>query len=169
MAEQFMFPVLVLSAYADMRWKRIPNLLIIAGGIGCLMVRFQLQGVNGIKMALLYLMFTVLVFFPIFLIGGIGAGDIKLFAIIAAMHGMERLLWVLVVMFVIAAGYGIKLLICQGVFCKRLELLLTYAIGRCKAGRRKGMGRCYDRTYTIKLAPITGFAYELVAFVQKMR
>lgn len=166
MAEQFMFPVLVLSAYSDMRWKKIPNLLIMAGGIGCLMVRFQLQGVNGIKMALFSLMFTILVFFPIFLMGGIGAGDIKLFAIIAAMHGMERLLWVLVVLFVIAGGCGIRILIRQGVLCKRMEEFLNYAIGRCRAGGRNGKYRCYDRTYTIILAPITGLAYELVACMQ---
>lgn len=169
MAEQFMFPVLILSAYADMKWKKIPNLLLAAGGIGCFMVRFRFQGMDGILLAGMGSFLTILFFFPFFLIGGIGAGDVKLFALIAAMHGITRLLWVLMVLFVIASVCGIKKLIRQGVFGRRIKALLLYVIGRCHTGGLKQTGTCYDNTYTIILAPLTGLAYELTSFIQSIQ
>lgn len=89
--------VSVLAAGWDLRTARIPNRLVATGFAAALV----LQGVAGIRPFLGGLEGAALVlalFVPLFAVGAMGGGDVKLLVVVAAFLGPERLLPALLVM-----------------------------------------------------------------------
>jgi prepilin peptidase CpaA len=84
--------VIFIAAYCDLKWRRIPNWLILSG----LVTGFVLQAVSGGFPALIdalqgWLLGMALLMIP-FILRGMGAGDVKLLGVVGAMQG-----WVFVV------------------------------------------------------------------------
>lgn len=81
--------VLLAAAY-DLGYRRIPNWLTLSGmilGVGCNTLLFGLPGLRGAAFGLLC---ALLVYLPLYLIRGMGAGDVKLMAAVGAVAGPER-------------------------------------------------------------------------------
>ncbi len=82
--------VLVAGAY-DLRFRRIPNWLNLSGiVVGC-GLNTLLTGWHGLVTALLGMVCALLVYIPLYLIRGMGAGDVKLMAAVGAMAGASKL------------------------------------------------------------------------------
>lgn len=84
--------VIIIAGYYDLKWRRIPNWLILPG----LVTGFLLQAVSGGFPALTnalqgWLLGMALLMIP-FILRGMGAGDVKLLGVVGAMQG-----WVFVV------------------------------------------------------------------------
>jgi prepilin peptidase CpaA len=82
--------VLVIAALAvasDVRTRRIPNLLTFGAAAAALGFSVIEGGVNGTMTALLAWFVGAALFFPFFALGGMGAGDVKLLAALAAWLG----------------------------------------------------------------------------------
>lgn len=78
--------VLVAAAY-DLRFRRIPNWLNLSGVIAGFGVNTFLSGGHGLRNASLGLLCALLVYVPLYLIRGMGAGDVKLMAAVGAIAG----------------------------------------------------------------------------------
>jgi len=82
--------VLVLSVVAcvcDLRTRRIPNLLSFGGAALALAYSTWVGGVGGLVTSAGGWLVGVALFFPMFALGGMGAGDVKLAACIGAWLG----------------------------------------------------------------------------------
>ncbi len=79
--------LLAVAVYTDMRWRKIPNLLTIPGMVAGLIVNFWVGGWPGLIIALQGLGLGVIFLFLPFLLGGLGAGDVKLMALVGAWLG----------------------------------------------------------------------------------
>lgn len=77
----------------DLRTRRIPNALTLGGAACALFYFFMYQGLRGLGWSLLGWGAGLAVFLPIFLLGGLGAGDVKLLACIGAWLGASQALW----------------------------------------------------------------------------
>src|SRR3569832_1642185 len=93
-------PMAAFIMYYDLRYRRIPNILVLSLLIGGLTINISFGGFGG---ALASLEGFGLAFLPMFLIhlfGAMGAGDVKLFAAVGSVIGvtMVPLTFVLVVM-----------------------------------------------------------------------
>jgi len=94
---------LVLSAaVTDIRSRRIPNSLTLAGVIAGLVLQLALGGWLGLRASLLGLAVGFVVLLPPFLLRGGGAGDVKLMAGVGALAGP----WNTVTIFVLTAIFG---------------------------------------------------------------
>ena len=126
MAESAMMILLLVSTWFDIRTKKIPNLLIIVGLFSVIAYTGYSGGFSKIIYAVAMCILTIALCFPLFRLHGIGAGDIKLLALIAALHGMERLLYVSFVMFTCAGIYILWKLWHTGLIWRRLQYFVWY-------------------------------------------
>lgn len=89
--------VLILGAMAcwfDLRTRRIPNSLTFGGAAFALAYAFAVHGMRGLLVSSGGWLTGVAIFLPLFLLGGMGAGDIKLLACFGAWLGPRAALWI---------------------------------------------------------------------------
>jgi prepilin peptidase CpaA len=106
-----------LSASAfDVTTKRIPNALTFAAATCALIFHVATGGLPALGSSALGLAAGLAIFFPIFALGGMGAGDVKLLACLGAWLGPLGALWtaafgaiaggVLAVVVILLRGYA---------------------------------------------------------------
>ena len=79
--------IAALACATDLRSARIPNWLTLGAMAAGLCFHAMLPGGHGIAAAALGLLVGLLVFFPFFALGALGAGDVKLMAALGAWVG----------------------------------------------------------------------------------
>ena len=116
--ESHQLAVLGLSALAcgfDVRTRHIPNLLTLGGALLALAYGISTNGTAGLLSSALGWGTGFALFLPFFLLGGMGAGDVKLIACLGAWLGPTSAMWlalyaamaggVMGVMVALATGY----------------------------------------------------------------
>jgi prepilin peptidase CpaA len=85
-------PLTIVIAYMDVRYRRIPNKLVLVILIGGLVINTGFKGWNGLLASLggFALAFGLMLFLHIF--ATMGAGDVKLFAAVGAVIGISYVL-----------------------------------------------------------------------------
>lgn len=85
--------LVAIAAAIDIRTRRIPNLLTF-GGAACAFIYFVIQaGLSGLGHSAAGWAIGLGLFLPIFLLGGMGAGDVKLLGAVGAWLGPSVILW----------------------------------------------------------------------------
>ena len=82
--------VLVIAALAvgfDVRTRRIPNVLTFGAAAAAVVFALVVGSVQGTMMTVFAWLLGAALFFPMFALGGMGAGDVKLLAALAAWMG----------------------------------------------------------------------------------
>ena len=100
------------AAWQDLRKDKIFNKYVMAGLCAGLLVRTLTGGLSALPLQMLCVALALLVSFPFYLIGALGAGDVKFLAAAAAFVPMQE--WALLAgcSMLIAAVYGaFKLLV----------------------------------------------------------
>jgi prepilin peptidase CpaA len=88
----FLLATLVAAALFDCRSRRIPNWLSLSGWLIAPLLYLFLDGFSGLQASGYGLALTLLLTFPLFAIGWMGAGDVKLMAAAGAYVGIEMAL-----------------------------------------------------------------------------
>lgn len=83
----------LLACFYDVRGRRIPNALTIAGVISALVAQFVAGSFGGLAWSFAGLVVGFALFFPLFALGGMGAGDVKLMAALGAWLGPTGAGW----------------------------------------------------------------------------
>ncbi len=111
---------------SDFKAYRIPNKLILSG----LALNLFFQILKGSFLSILHcfsiLLIVCITFLPIYYIRAIGAGDIKLFAMISCFIGIRQGIHVIVVAFLIGGVFSIIKVLRQHIFRLQLQSLATY-------------------------------------------
>jgi len=92
-----------VGAVKDFRGQRIPNWLTYSGLIAGLVVRIGLGGWTELSGGLAGMLFAGGIFLLLFLLGGMGGGDVKLMAAVGAWVGVAQV-GILLIMSAIAGG-----------------------------------------------------------------
>jgi prepilin peptidase CpaA len=79
--------LVIAAAIYDLRFRRIPNWLNLSGVILGLGINTLLFAGNGLILALLGIACSLAVYVPLYLLRGMGAGDVKLMAAVGALAG----------------------------------------------------------------------------------
>lgn len=94
--------VVLIATATDLRWRRIPNWLVLPFLIAGFAVSAWLHGWQGLAHSAEGMALGLFVFGIIFWVGGMGAGDVKLCAAIGAWVGPQQMLMALI--FISLAG-----------------------------------------------------------------
>lgn len=89
--------VLLVGALAcgfDLRARRVPNLLTLGAAIVAIAFHTTIGGLSGLAISLGGWAVGVALLLPLFLLGGMGAGDVKLLGALGAWLGPRDTLWV---------------------------------------------------------------------------
>ena len=110
------FPLALMIVYMDVRYRRIPNKLVLIILIGGILLNTLFNGFNGLLLSLGGFAFAFAVMFFLHVFGTLGAGDVKLFGAIGAISGVYMVLPTLVVV-VLTAGV---LATCKMIYARRV-------------------------------------------------
>ncbi|HEY0723720.1 MAG TPA: A24 family peptidase, partial [Pyrinomonadaceae bacterium] len=142
-------PMAVFIVYYDVRYRRIPNVLVLGLLIGGLTINISFGGWNGAISSLEGFGLAFLPMFLIHLFGAMGAGDVKLFGAVGAVIGvsMVPLTFVLVVM--LGAALAIYTMLRAGTVFSTLHGVLRIFVGIMPGWEMPRFAMPSDRKHTI--------------------
>jgi len=85
--------VVMAAAVGDLRSRRIPNALTLGAAAVAIAVHGLLNGWSGVFLAASGWAVGLVLFFPLFALGGMAAGDVKLLGAIGAWLGPTGAVW----------------------------------------------------------------------------
>lgn len=115
-----------MAVITDIRYYKIPNILTLIGLVVGMIIRYYQEGLLGVLIACLSIVVIFIFLFPFYLIHGIGAGDIKLFCMMAAYLNPQKILVCFILTFMIASVIAITKMIYQGMFLYKLRKIFCY-------------------------------------------
>ena len=109
---QILLGILVaIAAVFDIRYRRIPNWLVLAGIIVGLAWNVYSSGWSGLLRASEGLGLGFILYFPLYLIRARGAGDVKLLAAVGAIAGPLNCFWIFLLTAILGGIIALLLLI----------------------------------------------------------
>jgi prepilin peptidase CpaA len=85
-----------IAACSDLLTRRIPNWITVPGAVMGIVLQTWTGGLHGTWTALTGLVLGIAIFIGLFIAGGMGAGDVKLFGAVGALVGPQALVLVFV-------------------------------------------------------------------------
>ena len=107
MAEIVMAGILYAAGYFDCRTKKIPNWLVVCGLAPVAARLLQSETVQQMIGRLFSMVLVLFIFWWAYRIRGLGAGDVKIFVLLAGLCGIYRLLFILIIAFLSALVYSL--------------------------------------------------------------
>ncbi len=144
-----LIPMAMFIIYYDVRYRRIPNLLVLSLLIGGLTINISFGGFNG---ALTSLEGFALAFLPMFLIhlfGAMGAGDVKLFGAVGSVIGVSMVPMTFVVVVMLGAVLAIYTMLRAGTIFSTLHGVLRIFVGIMPGWEMPRFAIPPDRKHTI--------------------
>lgn len=139
--EMLLLLMLVIAAMYDIRYRRIPNWLTIAGVILGLAINWFLGPPEaGILLSVTGLLVAFGLYFVLYSIRAMGAGDVKLMAAVGAMVGWQRWLGIFFVTAILGAILAL-LLIAARKRTKKTLWNVGFILSELKHGRPAYLGR----------------------------
>lgn len=118
--------ILFSAAVSDLMLRTVPNWLIFSSLMVALVMSASLGGFVGLGILALGMISGVLLFLPIYMTGLLGAGDVKLIALVGAFLGLHQMLVASLLIFL--AGGVISLITLQRTAGIGQSLQVPYAV-----------------------------------------
>mgnify|MGYP003402813339 FL=1 len=118
--------ILLAAVYTDYGHGKIPNWIIVFGILSGLFTSFIKGGYISLLEGLGAMILPVLLLYPVFVIGGIGAGDLKLFSVVGSFLGFRGVLISLIIAFFIGSIISIVKMIRFHNFKERIYYFFSY-------------------------------------------
>jgi len=142
-------PMAAFIMYYDVRYRRIPNVLVLSLLIGGLIINISFGGFAG---ALISIEGLGLAFIPMFLIhlfGAMGAGDVKLFGAVGAVIGVSMVPLTFVIVVMLGAALAVYTMMRSGTVFSTLHGVLRIFVGIMPGWEMPRFAIPSDRRYTI--------------------
>ena len=114
-------PLAIIATYMDVRYRRIPNLVVLITLLGGLTLNAFFGGWHGLLLSAAGGALAFALMFMLHVFGTMGAGDVKLFAAIGAIFSSSLVLRA----FVAVALTGGVLAVCKMVYARRTRATMS--------------------------------------------
>jgi prepilin peptidase CpaA len=147
--EVFLIPLAVLIIYYDVRYRRIPNPFVLATLISGLTVNVYFTGMSGAVSSLGGCVLAFLLMFMLHVFGGMGAGDVKLFAAIGSVIGAHLVLPAFLIVVLTGGLLALVSVIRSGIFTTTMHRVLQILVGLLPGWQMPKFAIPADRKLTI--------------------
>jgi prepilin peptidase CpaA len=147
--ELFLVPLAVFIIYHDVRYRRIPNLFVLATLVGGLTLNVALGGLRGGLLSIGGCLFAFVLMFMLHVFGAMGAGDVKLFAAIGSVLGAQLVLPTFVVVVLTGGLLAVAVTLRSGVIRTTLQRVLQILVGLLPGWQMPKFSVPADRRLTI--------------------
>jgi prepilin peptidase CpaA len=158
-------PMSILFIYMDVRYRRIPNPLVLLTLIGGIALNTIFGGSHGFLTSLGGVALAFVLMFFLHAFGTMGAGDVKLFAAIGAINGVSLVLPTLLVVALTGGVFAI----CKMIYSQRTAAtmfgVLQFFYGFLPGQRVPRFEVPTDRSYTLPYAVPICFGSVLAFFL----
>lgn len=120
------YTLLFIAVSMDIRSMKISNRLIFIGLAISLIQRVFTEGLGGFLSGLILISLPVILLYLLFLVGALGAGDIKLFSLIGGFVKLKELLWCILFAFVFGAFFSLVKMLYQRTFFSSMNRVSRY-------------------------------------------
>ncbi len=127
--------VLLAAVYTDYRRGIVPNWMIVFGIVSGLFESFINCGLDGFLFGIAAAVLPIVLLYFVFMIGALGAGDLKLFSVVGSFLGIKGVLVSLCIAFVIGAVISIFKMIRYHNFKERIYYFFSYVADIAKSGK----------------------------------
>ena len=126
---------LAVAGLFDFFFRKIPNRLILLMLGGCLVLNLYGSGPASLTGVIPRILIAGALFYPVFAIGALGAGDVKLIAVSCGFVSGEKVLWFLFISLFTASVVGVVKMGIHGEISKRIHRLALYIKKTIRTGR----------------------------------
>ena len=118
--------ILMAAVYMDYRQNRIPNWMVIFGIISGFVISYVHGGIGTVLEGFLGMFLPIIFLYPLFMIGAIGAGDLKLFAVAGSYLGIKGITISFMVAFMVGAIISLVKMLRFHNFKERIYYFFSY-------------------------------------------
>lgn len=118
--------ILMAAVYTDYRQNRIPNWMIVFGLFSGFIISFIHGGFGMFLEGLLGMVLPVVLLYPVFMIGGMGSGDLKLFAVVGSYLGIKGITFSFIIAFFVGATISLVKMMYFHNFKDRIYYFFNY-------------------------------------------
>jgi prepilin peptidase CpaA len=147
--ELFLIPLAVLIIYHDVRYRRIPNPIVLATLISGLVMNVTLGGFSGGLNSIGGCLLAFILMFIMHVFGAMGAGDVKLFAAIGSLLGAQLVLPTFVVVVLTGGLLALLVVVRCGIVRTTLHRVLQILVGLLPGWQMPRFSVPADRRLTI--------------------
>lgn len=138
--QYFLVLLLIVAVLMDFKYDRIDNGWIVLGIWLGIFFHMRVNGWHGIAGIFISMLLPFLLLYPVYRIGGLGAGDVKLFVMTGAFLPGKRVLYVLACAFIVGAVFSLAKLVSEGNFKERIHYFYSYLLDVVLSGKWKLYG-----------------------------
>lgn len=118
--------ILAFATYQDIRTNKVSNYLILVGIIVGLGMQFYLNYFWGVLVGIISCVIPMIILYPLFVMGALGAGDLKLFMVIGCFFSLSETVICVFLSFLIAFFLALFKMYKNHIFFQRMEHFLQY-------------------------------------------
>lgn len=142
-------PLASVIAYYDVRYRRIPNPFVFATLVAGVAINGILGGLPGIYSSLTGCALGFFLMFVLHIFGAMGAGDVKLFAAIGAVTGLNLVVPTFVVVVLTGGLLAFVSIVRAGILVSTMHRVLQIFVGMLPGWQMPRFAVPADRKYTI--------------------
>ncbi len=145
----FLLPLTVLITYHDVRYRRIPNPFVLATLAAGVAMNAILGGTQGVYSSLVGCGVAFTLMFLMHIFGAMGAGDVKLFAAIGAVIGVQLVVPTFLVVVITGGVLAVVSILRAGTLVSTMHRVLQIFVGMLPGWQMPRFTVPADRNYTI--------------------
>ncbi len=165
-AGALLVPLAGIITYYDIRYRRIPNVFVLATLISGVILSTYWGGVGGLKSSLGGFAFAFGLMLLMHIFGAMGAGDVKLFAAIGSVVGLDHVVPTFLVVLLTGGVLALVSILRAGMFTTTMLRVLQIFVGMLPGWEMPRFSVPADRRHTIPygVAITLGSLISLFAF-----
>ncbi len=145
----FFIPLAIVITYYDVRYRRIPNPFVLATLASGVAINSMAGGLSGLYASVAGCGLAFILMFMLHIFGAMGAGDVKLFAAIGAVTGVQLVMPTFLVVVLTGGLLAIISMVRAGVVISTMHRVLQILVGLLPGWEMPKFAVPSDRRHTI--------------------